>query len=651
MKETYDSQGNIIYVPKEERHRFTVGMTYDNMHNIMSKTQKHEWVEGTTSNNWATVEPTSYRLNYKYQDPSHPHAPSRIIDEPNVVPNATCCNPDDPGVKFQDYQYDPKGNPTKILQQTCTNQEEKAVYLWDEENRLRFVDTNPTTPEADGAAIYTYDAGGERIIKDVLFKGKIGKYNSNHIEVSGETIHEASIYPSGLITLKLTYDLQNGMLQEPSYTKHYYAGSQRIQSKNGNSGNVGAFDCAWLIIPFGGTTPPINPVNISNQILQTATQSNLVIMQTNNLTPPVNYGQNGGYTGNCVSSYASNVEEKEIYWFHPDHLGSSSFITGLDGEVTQNMEYFPSGEIFVENHYKDDLNSQYKFNGKEMDSETGYYYYGARYYNPRVSLWLNVDPLAESYMLYQDYPEGLNSGTLNGYAYTFQNPVKYTDYEGAIPIPVITGLIGGLINVGINIWVQAKEMENRHEDFSWSKISMARVGFAAGAGFVAGATGQWEVAAAASGVGNLGDQLISNGWNMKKVNYITVAVSAALGGASTKMGQAVVNSKVVNGVVYPIADRLTRNAAVSATSKYTATLWEKTGETAASSFVNRTTNSLGSAIGNGITGYISTNPYLGRDYFRGWYQSSSRWIYNKKLHKNQRVSLNVGPLIKEGYER
>jgi hypothetical protein len=98
--------------------------------------------------------------------------------------------------------------------------EEKAVYLWDEENRLRFVDTNPTTPEADGAAIYTYDAGGERIIKDVLFKGKTGKYNSDHIEVSGETIHEASIYPSGLITLKLTYDLQNGMLQEPLH-QHY----------------------------------------------------------------------------------------------------------------------------------------------------------------------------------------------------------------------------------------------------------------------------------------------------------------------------------------------------------------------------------------------------------------------------------------------
>ena len=114
-------------------------------------------------------------------------------------------------------------------------------------------------------------------------------------------------------------------------------------------------------------------------------------MQLNSITPPPN-----GYNGNCESNYSGN-KETEIYWFHSDHLGSSSYITGRDGEVTQNIEYFPSGEVFVENHNIKSNNSPYKFNGKELDAETGYYYYGARYYNPRVSLWLNVDPLAEKY--------------------------------------------------------------------------------------------------------------------------------------------------------------------------------------------------------------------------------------------------------------
>jgi len=35
----------------------------------------------------------------------------------------------------------------------------------------------------------------------------------------------------------------------------------------------------------------------------------------------------------------------------------------------------------------------YLFNGKELDEETGLYYYGARYYNPRYSLWLGVDSM------------------------------------------------------------------------------------------------------------------------------------------------------------------------------------------------------------------------------------------------------------------
>jgi len=423
---------------QEERHRYTVAMTYDNMHNIMSKTQKHEWTTGASNNNWTAIEPTSYRLNYKYENPAHPHAPTTIVDEPNLVPSSTCCNPDDPGVKFQQYKYDAKGNPTTIAQETCTHIEDKAVYQWDEENRLRFVNTNPSTPEIDGAAIYTYDAGGERIIKDVLYSGIIFLNKgdlSNSWPQNPVTSHSTTIYPNGLLTLSFLFD-STGAVSLPRYTKHYYAGSQRIVTKNGTSDNIGIFDCNWLIIPFAGSTPPINPVNTSNTILQTATQATLAVMQQNNITPPPNYGQNAGYNGACVNNYAGN-KELEIYWFHPDHLGSSSFITGADGEVTQNIEYFPSGETFVENH-RNSNHSPYKFNGKELDAETGYYYYGARYYNPRVSLWLNVDPLADYNPFYNEehYINGQhnggfsNSGNLNPYIYTYQNPIIYVDPDG-----------------------------------------------------------------------------------------------------------------------------------------------------------------------------------------------------------------------------
>ncbi|MCB0516487.1 MAG: RHS repeat-associated core domain-containing protein [Chitinophagales bacterium] len=66
-------------------------------------------------------------------------------------------------------------------------------------------------------------------------------------------------------------------------------------------------------------------------------------------------------------------------------------------------------------------NNPYKFNGKELDAETGNYYYGARYYNPSLSMWLSVDPLAEKYP------------GVSPYVYTLQNPVRYVDPNGMEP--------------------------------------------------------------------------------------------------------------------------------------------------------------------------------------------------------------------------
>jgi len=65
----------------------------------------------------------------------------------------------------------------------------------------------------------------------------------------------------------------------------------------------------------------------------------------------------------------------------------------------------------------------FKFNGKELDDETGLYYYGARYYDPKTSIWLSVDPEFE------------RAPGWNPYAYCFQNPVAYTDPDGRWPWP------------------------------------------------------------------------------------------------------------------------------------------------------------------------------------------------------------------------
>ena len=80
----------------------------------------------------------------------------------------------------------------------------------------------------------------------------------------------------------------------------------------------------------------------------------------------------------------------------------------------------------------------YLFNGKELDSETGLYYYGARYLDSKTSLWLNTDPLSGYNPIkeHEHYIDGQHNGgifnpmNLNTYTYTYQNPINFIDPNG-----------------------------------------------------------------------------------------------------------------------------------------------------------------------------------------------------------------------------
>ncbi len=66
----------------------------------------------------------------------------------------------------------------------------------------------------------------------------------------------------------------------------------------------------------------------------------------------------------------------------------------------------------------------YKFSGKEKDEETSYSYFGARYYDSDLSVWLSVDPMADKY------------ASLSAYHYCFQNPVSFIDKLGLEGEPI-----------------------------------------------------------------------------------------------------------------------------------------------------------------------------------------------------------------------
>ena len=81
---------------------------------------------------------------------------------------------------------------------------------------------------------------------------------------------------------------------------------------------------------------------------------------------------------------------------------SHSFITDASGEAVQHLQYLPFGESFVDQRSSSWV-TPYTFSGKEKDTETGYSYFGARYYDSDLSVWLSVDPLSDKYPYQSPY--------------------------------------------------------------------------------------------------------------------------------------------------------------------------------------------------------------------------------------------------------
>jgi len=138
-------------------------------------------------------------------------------------------------------------------------------------------------------------------------------------------------------------------------------------------------------------------------------------------------------------------ETVNTYYYHSDHLGSANIITDYEGGIYEHIEYTPYGELWEEQTSDVFDRIPFRFTGKEFDSETALYYYGARYLDPRTSRWISSDPALESYVPVaplsdeakrhnQNLP-GMggvfNPVNLNLYGHAGNNPLKYVDPTGA----------------------------------------------------------------------------------------------------------------------------------------------------------------------------------------------------------------------------
>ena len=102
-----------------------------------------------------------------------------------------------------------------------------------------------------------------------------------------------------------------------------------------------------------------------------------------------------------------------------NHQGSVSALTDRQGGFYQHLQYMPYGEVLVDKH-RDRYVSPYTFSAKEKDSESGYSYFGARYYTDNIMMWLSVDPMSDE------------RPWISPYNYCQWNPIGRVDMWGAL---------------------------------------------------------------------------------------------------------------------------------------------------------------------------------------------------------------------------
>ena len=377
---------------------------------------------------------------YGYCDDYQPHAVKRMFDYNDGM--------------LYDMRWDDAGNLGQISLAGKEALFKSGRFLfWTEDNRLH------TAVDENHYSYYVYDHSGERRVK---LTGESELLDANaDLMLTGSLLYKPTLYPSPYLVLSMN-----------EYTKHYYAGAERVAACLGGGGldivthganHSSGTDPTGTSASIGwsyigpGYEPNQPEASEEEELKKLASQlqdtANNLFNQSYHQLANRRLDQNDpdclwevdvyqeelrrpfvgipdgvdAKVGIDLEKFRTSVIEQQeqhhdeseyVYYYHSDHLGSASWITDHDGNPVQHLQYLPYGEPYVDQRTSG-YSERFRFTGKERDEETGYGYFGARYMDyTLMTMWLSVDPMADKYP------------SISPYAYCAWNPVKLVDPDG-----------------------------------------------------------------------------------------------------------------------------------------------------------------------------------------------------------------------------
>jgi RHS repeat-associated protein len=386
---------------------------YSDIHNLDRKTQKRELIK-TLSLDQTVERPDHANHDWAYAYGGRgPHQAVRIGEtalsyDLNGNQVVECRSPSGEVCV---------GTPEASEPNAIISHDHLRRYAWNEENWLKSV----TIGGGQNVTRFLYDGRGERVVKQ------------GH---SGTTINAGQFY-----------SLKNKVYG----TKHIFAGNTRLVSKLQPLPPSGGGD------PTDTDPPPLEDREPNDNGCEPSGD------KPRKCTLPIG-GGNG--SGGAYSNF-----RPVSYYFHSDHLGSSTVLTDQFARVQERVEYYPFGELWREDREERVGNlrrtQQFLFTSKPFDEETGLTYFGARYFDSRRVRWLSTDP------------DWMSQGVigLNVYQYVDWDPIGNVDPDGRGLLRIGFKLSKALFKKVVKGADKVDEFVDLYE--SWTVLTTPSAGFGA----------------------------------------------------------------------------------------------------------------------------------------------------------------------------
>jgi RHS repeat-associated protein len=372
-----------------------------------------------------------------------------------------------------DYDYDKVGNLIRTILGNGTQENR----LYDERNRLKYLDNRDASNNVISSYAYILDAVGNRQ-KVVENTGRVVEYTYDSLyRLKSEKITDLN---NGNRLIGYNYDLVGNRLNrtdsvEGLATYIYDRNNHLTQETQGNKVTNFTYDNNGSMKSriTGGETVNYRWINDGENRLVGVTkinsngQQNLEYIydasgdrvasiidgvRTNYLVDPMRgvsqvlmeYEANGQITADYT--YGLGLIKSDAYgglrlragnetFYHVDGLGSTRLLTNTTGQVVDRYTYDAYGRLLSRTGTND---NPYQFAGEHRDSETGLDYLRARYYDPNLGRFISKDAFAGSLS---------DPMSQHDYQYAHANPVRYTDPTGYFSIGGALAVIGILASI------------------------------------------------------------------------------------------------------------------------------------------------------------------------------------------------------------